>query len=170
MLRRLAQLEFAVSVIILAVIVGLVFAAAIMRFFGHPLIWSVDMAQLLFIWLCFFGAARSMRSKSHIAIDLVARRLAYKRRFALESVLTVVIIIFLGLLANEGYKLTILNWQRKFGDSGISYAWVTAAVPVGAIMIAIALARNAVVAWLGRKDRDLIYSRPETDVTVVTEL
>lgn len=171
MLRRLAQLEFAISIILLAIIVVLVFAAAIMRFFGHPLIWSVDMAQLLFIWLCFFGAARAMRSKGHIGIDLVARKLSYKKRFALESVLTVVILIFLGLLAIEGYRLTMLNWQRKFGDSGISYAWVTAAVPIGSIMLGIALAKNAVVAWFGRGDgRSLIYSRSETDASAVTEL
>ena len=49
MLKRLAQLEFAIAAIILGVIVVLVFIAAIMRFFGYPLIWSVDMAQLLFI-------------------------------------------------------------------------------------------------------------------------
>ena len=60
MLRRLEQIEFAIAAVLLAAIVLLVFMAAIMRFFGYPLIWSVDMAQLLFIWLCFFGATRAM--------------------------------------------------------------------------------------------------------------
>ena len=35
-----------------------------------------------------------------------------------------------------GYKLTLLNWQRVFGDSDISYAWVTGAVPVGSLLMA----------------------------------
>ena len=48
---------------LLAIITGLVFVASIMRFFGHPLIWSVDLAQLLFIWLCMLGATRAMREK-----------------------------------------------------------------------------------------------------------
>lgn len=47
MLRRLAQLEFLVASLLLAAIVALVFLAAVGRTFGHPLIWSVDMAQLL---------------------------------------------------------------------------------------------------------------------------
>ena len=61
MLKWLARIEFAAACMLLAAIVALVFVAAIMRFFDHPLIWSVDLAQLLFIWLCFFGAARAMR-------------------------------------------------------------------------------------------------------------
>jgi TRAP-type C4-dicarboxylate transport system permease small subunit len=170
MLRRLAQLEFAIAAALLAAIVVLVFTAAIMRFFGRPLIWSVDMAQLLFIWLCFFGAARAMREKGHIGIDLLVRRLARERRFLLEFAVSVLILAFLGLLALEGYRLTMLNRQRLFGDSGLSYAWVTAAVPAGCLMIGVALARNMVKAWQRRRDGTLIYSRTDAEAPVVTEL
>jgi TRAP-type C4-dicarboxylate transport system permease small subunit len=170
MLRRLSQLEFAVAAALLAVIVVLVFSAAIMRFFGRPLIWSVDMAQLLFIWLCFFGAARAMREKGHLGIDLLVRRLNRRHRFLLETVISIVILIFLGMLAVEGYKLTMLNRQRLFGDSGLSYAWVTAAVPIGCAMIGVALAGNLVAAWRRRDDGTLIYSRSDPSAPVATEL
>src|SRR5690554_7470579 len=75
MLKRLTQFEFLVAALLLLIICCLVFGAAVMRFFGHPLIWSVDMAQLLFIWLCMIGATRAMRDKAHIGIDLVVRYL-----------------------------------------------------------------------------------------------
>lgn len=171
MLRRLAQLEFAVAAGLLAIIVLLVFSAAIMRFVGHPLIWSIDMAQLLFIWLCFFGAARAMREKGHLGIDLVVRRLGRRHRLMLELTLSAVILIFLALLAVEGYKLTVLNSQRQFGDSGISYAWVTAAVPIGCAMIGVALINNLVKSWRSRKDGcTLVYSRSDADAPAATEL
>ena len=161
MLKRLAQIEFAVAATLLGVIVVLVFSAAVMRFFGHPLIWSVDMAQLLFIWLCFFGATRAMREKGHLGIDLVVRHLGDRRRLALEITLSLVIIVFLGLLAYEGYKLTMLNRQRLFGDSGLSYAWVTASVPIGCLMIAAALVNNLVRAVVARRAGtvEFVYSR-----------
>lgn len=171
MTRRLAQLELAVGAGLLAIIVALVFSAAVMRFFGHPLIWSVDVAQLLFIWLCFLGATRAMREKAHIGIDLLVRGLGHRSRLAVEIAVTVIVLVFLGLLAVEGYKLTMLNRQRLFGDSGLSYAFVTAAVPIGSLMLAVALLYNLVGAWRRRRDgRTLVYSRSDPLSPVETEL
>ena len=171
MLKRLAQLEFAIAALLLGIIVVLVFLAAIMRFFGYPLIWSVDMAQLLFIWLCFFGATRAMRQKGHIGIDLLVRHLGHRNQLALEMLLSVVILIFLAILAYEGIQLTLLNSQRQFGDSGLSYAWVTSAVPAGCVMLGAALAYNFVTAWRARTDgKTLVYSRTGSDEPIATEL
>lgn len=171
MLKRLAQIEFAVAALLLATIVLLVFVAAIMRFFDDPLIWSVDMAQLLFIWLCFLGATRAMRQKGHIGIDLLVRRLGFRYRLVVETAVSVIVLVFLGILTVEGYKLTILNHQRQFGDSGLSYAWVTIAVPVGCIMLAIAILRNMTQAWRQRRNGDtLIYSRTSGEEAPASEL
>ena len=162
MFKRLAALELFVSAFILASIVVLVFAAAIMRSFGYPLIWSMDLAQLLFIWLCFLGAMRAMREKAHIGIDLAVRWLKPQSRLKLEYAVSLVILAFLVFLAIEGYRLTKLNIQREFGDSGLSYAWVTSAVPMGCLMIAIALVRNMFDAWRQRLDvGSFVYSRVE---------
>lgn len=172
MLRRLAQLEFAIGALLLASVVLLVFVAALMRTFGHPLIWSIDMAQLLFIWLCFIGAVRALRTKAHLGIDLAIRFLPHRFRFGLEMLLSVLTLIFLGLLAYEGVWLALSNVQRRFGDSGLSYAWVTMAVPVGCALLALTLVYNMVTAWRRRHDgQTLVYSRSPAEAgDVVTEL
>jgi TRAP-type C4-dicarboxylate transport system permease small subunit len=163
MLKRLSQIELAVCVLLLATITGLVFVAAIMRFFGHPLIWSVDMAQLLFIWLCMFGATRAMRQKSHLGMEILSKRLGYRRQLWLEMACSVVIIAFLAILTWQGIALTLLNRERTFGDSTLSYAWVTAAVPAGCVMLAVALAYNMVRAWRARGEGMLVYTRTTAD-------
>lgn len=163
MLRRLAQIEMAICVALLAAITGLVFVAAIMRTFGQPLTWSVDMAQLLFIWLCMLGATRAMREKSHLGMEVVARRLGYRVQFWVEQACSALILVFLGTLVIEGYKLTMLNRERTFGDSSLSYSFVTAAVPVGCALLATALAYNMVVAWRRRSERMLVYTRTPAD-------
>lgn len=172
MLKRLAQIEFAVAATLLGVIVVLVFSAAVMRFFGRPLIWSVDMTQLLFIWLCFFGATRAMREKGHLGIDLLVRHLGRRNRLALEIMLSLVVLVFLGLLAYEGYKLTMLNRQRLFGDSGLSYGWVTASVPIGCLMIGAALVNNLLRAVTATRAgaAAFVYSRVDGDSTPASEL
>lgn len=164
MLKRLEQLEFAIAGGILALITVMVFAAAIMRFFGHPLIWSIDLAQLLFIWLCFLGAARALREKGHLGVDVLIRKLPYMPRLAVETAVTILVLGFLAMLAIEGTSLTMLNRQRVYGDSGLSYGFVTIAVPVGCLMLSVGLIYNTIIAWRKRDGQTLIYSRPDSDM------
>jgi TRAP-type C4-dicarboxylate transport system permease small subunit len=154
--RLYARIEFAIGATILAVITALVFVAAVMRFFGEPLIWSVDLAQLLFIWLCFIGATRAMRQRAHLGVDLLVRLLPHAGRLWLETALAALTLVFLAILAWEGVELTLLNIERRFGDSGLSYAWVTIAVPVGSALLCASILANLVDAW--RSDR-LVFAR-----------
>lgn len=160
MTQWFAKLEFAVGACLLAVITFLVFIAAVMRFAGHPIIWSVDLAQLLFIWLCFVGAARAMRQRAHLGVDFLVRLFGHKTRLTIETILAVIFIAFMMVLAREGYNLTLMNIERLFGDSGLSYAYVTIAVPVGCVFLSIAILVNLVEAWRGRDaDGPLIFAR-----------
>lgn len=156
----LARFEIIAGSVLLAVITALVFIAAVMRFFGHPLIWSVDLAQLLFIWLCFVGAAKAMRERSHLGVDFLVRLFPHRARLGVEIALTMLFAAFLLILVWEGYKLTQLNIERLFGDSGLSYAWVTIAVPVGCILLLIAIGSNLAEASQRRGEGGpLIYTR-----------
>ena len=135
----LIKLEAGLAVALLAVIVGLVFAAGFLRWFGAPLVWSVDLAQLLFIWVSFLGADMALRKRAHIGIDLLVRRLPGRGRVVLDLLLALLAIAFLGAMVVMGYRLTMLNLERQFGDSGISYAFVTVAVPAGCGLLALTL-------------------------------
>ena len=163
MLKRLGQIELAICVALLAIITGLVFVASVMRFFGHPLVWSVDLAQLLFIWACFLGADKAMREKTHLGMEIPVKYLPYKYRLSLEFACSVIVLVFLAVLAFKGYELTLLNLERTFGDSTISYAWVTAAVPVGCALLGASLVYNMINAWRRRIQGALVYSRTATD-------
>lgn len=161
MSRIFAKLEFAVGATLLAIITALVFIAAVMRFFGNPLIWSVDMAQLLFIWLCFVGATRAMRERAHLGVDFLVRLLPHKGRLIVETGLSALFIVFLLTLTWVGIDLTMLNIERQFGDSGLSYAFVTSAVPVGCVYLCTAIVANAREAWT--QGNNLIFARTTSD-------
>lgn len=158
----LAKIELTVGLLTLTAIVLLVFMASIMRFFGYPLIWSVDLAQLLFIWLCFLGANRALRLKSHMGVDLLIRRLHIRYRLIFESVLSVITLLFLTSLAVKGVELTLINKERIYGDSGIPYYFVTIAVPFGCIILSITIVRNLILAWKNKASKNmLIFSKDE---------
>lgn len=162
MLRYLARIELWLGSALLAVIVALVFAASVARFFGHPLIWSIDLAQLLFIWLCFVGASRAMRERGHLGVDLLIRKLGWERRLLIETVMAVLFILFMAVLAWEGYTLTLLNRERVFGDSGLPYALVTIAVPVGCLLLSLSIIANTFEAWRQRQaGGPLVFTRTD---------
>lgn len=160
----LDRAEFLLGATLLGIITLLVFIAAVMRFAGTPLIWSVDMAQLLFIWLCFVGAARAMRRHAHLGVDLVVAALPMRARLWLELVLAVIALGFLGMLAWQGWTLTTMNTARVFGDSGLPYWLVTVAVPVGSVHLAGSVISNMVRALRDPSGRRLVFSRPDATI------
>jgi TRAP-type C4-dicarboxylate transport system permease small subunit len=132
MLNRFNQIEEFISMLFLAVIVIFVFAAAIMRTIGYPIIWSVEIAQLLFIWVCMLGANQALRRDEHVGVDFLVRRLSTAARLKLDFCLYVVVACFLILLIVYGIQLSLLNPERTLGSVSLPYSLVTIAVPFGA--------------------------------------
>jgi len=150
----LARAEDVLSKALLAGCSALVFVAAITRAFGAPVIWAIDVAMLLFIWCAFFGADKALRNRQHIIIDIVVRYFPQKVQRGLLITHWSIMIAFLGALVVLGTQLTLLNLERPMGDTEISYGFVTAAVPVGALLMLITAARQ-LVEFVG--DRELRF-------------
>jgi len=140
MSNTIFQIESIVGRFLLATIVLLVFIAGVMRSFGYPLVWSMDLAQLLFAWTSFIGADMTMRKRNLIAVDLFIRWTSPRTRALVDLIVGGIVLAFLVTMVILGYQLTMLNLEREFGDSGISYAFVTSAVPVGCLLLATTLA------------------------------
>ena len=133
--RAFVRGEEALSKILLALTTALVVAASLARWAGHPIIWSVDIAQLLFVWLSFLGANQAMRSNHHVGVDVVTRYLPRAVKRWLYLVLWAIIGVFLAVIAYHGVQLTLLNLERRLSDTDLSYGLVTSAVPFGAALM-----------------------------------
>lgn len=119
-----------------------VLIGAITRTAGSPVIWAVDLAQLCFAWACVLGADLALKKNAHIEIDIVVRHFSTATRRNLAIVWMIAIAAFLAMLTWYGTRLTLMNTERVLGDVGISYSWVTAAIPTGcALMLATTLKR-----------------------------
>ena len=129
----------------------LVFVAAVSRALGTPILWAIDVAMLMFIWCSFLGADAALRAKQHIIIDIVVRMFPQRVQRALLIAHWTVMVAFLLTLVVLGTELTLLNVERPMGDTEISYAYVTAAVPIGALLMAFTAARQLVEYWRNPK-------------------
>lgn len=122
----------------------LVFVAAVSRALGSPILWAIDVAMLLFIWCSFLGADAALRARQHIIIDIVVRMFPQRVQRALLIAHWALIVAFLLTLVVLGTELTMLNVERPMGDTEISYAYVTAAVPIGSLLMAFTAMRQLV--------------------------
>lgn len=133
----------------------LVFAGAVGRSLGAPLIWSVDLAQLAFVWAAVLGADIALKRNQHIEIDILIRRFPQAARRTLAIAWLVLMAAFLAALVFLGTQLTLLNLERELGDVGISYGWVTAAIPAGSLLMLGTVLRRLVRGLMGRETLSL---------------
>ena len=126
--------EFFVSLLLVLLIV-LVFFAAVFRFFGVDVIWSVDTAQMFFAWTTFLGADLALHKHKHIGVDILVVRLPNTVQRIILFLLYLLMLVFLATIVFYGTKLCIVNYQRFFYTLPISYSFVTAAGPVGCALM-----------------------------------
>jgi TRAP-type C4-dicarboxylate transport system permease small subunit len=152
---RLMRLEELLAMVFLAITTSLVFVGAIARTVGHPVIWAIDIAQLSFVWACVLGADIALKRNAHIEIDILVRTFSRDARRILAIVFLIMISVFLATLVYLGVQLTLLNLERPLGDVGISYGYVTSAIPVGAFLMLMTALRRLYRGLTGRETLSL---------------
>nr|WP_106780986.1 TRAP transporter small permease [Lysinibacillus timonensis] len=139
MVKRIAEIyvkfENLLTNLLLAGIVFFVFLAAIMRWIGWPLSWSVEFAQLLFVWVIFLGSNRTLRERKHITVDIFVKFLPIKIRNLIEIITKIIVLVFLVFLTVYGFLLSIENSVRQINNLPLSYSFITSAVPIGSILM-----------------------------------
>lgn len=155
-----ARIEETISPILIFAVVILVFTAASGRWLGVPMPLAVDLAQLLFIWVCFLGANQALRRNQHLGVEVLFGRLPRSVQNLLQIFFYVLSIGFLCFLVIKGVELTLLNTERTFSDSQLSYSFVTAAVPVGSTLLIWTFARKIFLQLTGRPDQFIVAKDP----------
>jgi len=120
-------------------IVIFVFLAAVMRWVGYPISWSVEFAQLLFVWAIFLGANRCLREDKHISVDFLTKKFPVNVSFGIEILMNLFVLAFLIFLGYYGILLSVENSERMINNLSLSYSLVTLSVPIGSILMIITL-------------------------------
>jgi len=134
-LNFIKKIEVLVGIILITLIVILVFTAAVVRWIGFPVAWSIDVAQLLFGWVVFLGADVALKNNSHIGVDMFVNKFPFKVRKIIKIVNYVCIQAFLLIIIFYGVDLSIKNYERLFNTLKLSYSFATISVPVGCTLM-----------------------------------
>lgn len=136
------RVEMVFALAMLAATVAAVLAAAVGRSLGMPVTSAPQFAQLFLIWTCMFGADLTAKQGEHIRVSALPDILSVPLRRAIAGFNLLLMLVFLGFVAWLGVELSVGNWKRTLGASGLSYGLVTLALPAGAVLLAISFLRR----------------------------
>ena len=142
--EKFCRFEEKLALVLLAGLAVLVFISALMRTFKHPLNWAQDVALVAFAWLIFIGGDVAVRGSGLIGVDMVVSKFPKSVQKWLDVFYKCLIIAFLCVLVFYGIRMVRQGWSRQIAALGISYGWVTLAVPVGSFLIIISTAISLV--------------------------
>jgi TRAP-type C4-dicarboxylate transport system permease small subunit len=132
----LKRIEYVCAAILLMAVVMLVGVASVSRSMGSPIIWSIEVAQLLFLWLCIFSIDLALQQERHFGISLVLDNVSPAGRRIIEIINLVVLIGLLAYLLQFAWTNTILMHPRLAGALQTPGSYFHASMVIGfALMI-----------------------------------
>jgi tripartite ATP-independent transporter DctM subunit len=132
-----AAVEFLAAVLVAAEI-AILFGGVVARYvFGRPLVWSDELASVLFLWLAMLGAVVAFRRDEHMRMTAVVGTLPAPARATLDIFAKVAALAFLLLIAWPAYNYARDEIAITTPALQLTNAWRAAALPVGIALMAI---------------------------------
>jgi tripartite ATP-independent transporter DctM subunit len=129
--------EIPAALLVVAEIV-ILFAGVVARYGLHrPLIWSDELASILFLWLAMLGAAVAFRRAEHMRMTAVVASAGPAMRTYLDTVATCAALAFLLLIAWPAYEYAYEESFITTPALQIPNVWRAAALPVGICLMAL---------------------------------
>ncbi|HUD84840.1 MAG TPA: TRAP transporter large permease subunit [Xanthobacteraceae bacterium] len=134
-LGRIVELAAAALV---AIEIVILFGGVVARYvFNHPLVWSDELASILFLWLAMLGAVIAFRRDEHMRMTATINMLAAPRRAALDTFATGAALAFLALITWPACDYALEQVPITTPALQISDAWRAAALPSGTALMAV---------------------------------
>ncbi len=129
--------EIPAAILVVAEIV-ILFAGVVSRYVLHsPLIWSDELASILFLWLAMLGAAVAFRRSEHMRMTAVVASARPAMRAYLDVVATCAAFAFLLLVAWPAYEYAYEESFITTPALQIPNIWRAAALPAGIGLMAL---------------------------------
>ncbi|NUU04631.1 TRAP transporter large permease subunit [Herbaspirillum robiniae] len=144
--RALVALNRMVMHVVGAVAAALVVAETVVLLTGviyryalhDPLVWSDELASILFIWLSMLGAVLALDRGEHMRLTAIINKCSEKGRVWLETVAALVVCIFVLMVIHPAVDHSVEQMAITTPALEIPDGLRAAALPVGAILMLLA--------------------------------
>jgi tripartite ATP-independent transporter DctM subunit len=127
--------EIPAALLVVAEIV-ILFAGVVARYgLRRPLIWSDELASILFLWLAMLGAAVAFRRSEHMRMTAIVARAGIGMRAYLDAVATCAALAFLLMIVWPAFDYAYEESFITTPALQISNIWRAAALPAGVCLM-----------------------------------
>jgi len=132
-----AAVEILAATLVAAEII-ILFSGVVARYvLNHSLIWSDELASILFLWLAMLGAVIAFRRDEHMRMTAAVGSLPAPTRATFDLFATCAALAFLLLIAWPAYEYAQEETFITTPALGLNNAWRAAALPSGIALMAV---------------------------------
>lgn len=129
------------KIIIFLSFIAIIVSAAV-QVFGRFILqatysWTDELCRYGMVWMTFIGAGYAIRTRGHIAVDLLKTILPKKMSSVIEKFNDLCQIVFGAVLFWFGLKLVLMNIAQMTPGLKISMGLVYSCIPIGGALIAV---------------------------------
>jgi TRAP-type C4-dicarboxylate transport system permease small subunit len=129
------EIELSIAKILLAGIVILLLLGGLLRFVGYPIIWSLEIAQVMFAWTAVLSIDYCLQIRRHIGVEEVLRKFPVKIQKILIILNELFILAFLICGVYYGFKMIFATSNAQLPTTGLPKWVLDSAVPVACLLM-----------------------------------
>ena len=135
--------------------IGVLFAGVMARYVFHtPLVWTDELASILFLWLAMLGSVIALQRGEHMRLTALVAGFSPAGQARAQALAAGAVAVFLAFLLPSAWDYAQDEWFIETPALGLHNTFRAAAIPVGAaLMIVTALTRLLRLGW-----RDVIFA------------
>jgi tripartite ATP-independent transporter DctM subunit len=123
--------EIPAALLVLAEVVVLLMGVTSRYVFHEPLVWSDELASILFLWLAMLGSVVAFQRSEHMRMTAIVGKLEPRRRAFMDLIAIVSAIAFLGFVVHPAFEFAQDEMYVTTPAMGILNSWRAAALPIG---------------------------------------
>lgn len=127
--------EWVAACLVLACI-GILFSGVVGRYvLNSPLVWSDELASILFLWLAMIGSVIALKRGEHMRMTAWISKLSDQKKMYFESTGLLACLLYLAIILRPAYHFAIDELIVTTPSLEISNLWRAAALPSGVILM-----------------------------------
>ena len=123
--------EIPAALLVLAEVVVMLMGVTSRYLFQRPLVWSDELASILFLWLPMLGSIIALQRTEHMRMTAIVGKLEPRGRAFLDLLAIAASIAFLVFVVHPAYEFAQDEMDVTTPAMGIANSWRAAALPIG---------------------------------------
>lgn len=123
--------EAPAALLVLAEVVVLLMGVTSRYLLHEPLVWSDELASILFLWLAMLGSIVALQRGEHMRMTAIVGKLKPRKRAFLDLIAIASAIAFLMFVVHPAYEFAADEAFVTTPAMGIPNSWRAAALPIG---------------------------------------